>query len=108
RRAKEPANFVTASHLLPCHMAANKPRRAGDQRGHATLTLPSLAWHSRSGRTPAASAPGVVRWPLTTGSTSREKDSHHLLPISFRASSIFCCKSRSEEHTSELQSQSNL
>src|SRR2546421_6294724 len=33
-----------------------------------------------------------LRWLLRAGSTIREKDSHHFLPIIFRASAVFCCK----------------
>src|SRR5439155_24835507 len=98
RRAQEHSHFVTASHQLPCHVAAQEPRRSRDQRGHMTLTLPSFAWEFCSRGTPVSSALRVAfRWPLTKGPTSREKDSHHLLPISFRASATFRCEAAASE-----------
>ena len=90
RRAKKHPHFVTASHQLAGHVAAQEPRRSRDECGHTTLTLSPFACASCSMWTPVSSTLRVAfRWPLTKSSTNHEKNSHHLLPISFRASAVF-------------------
>src|SRR4029077_3269518 len=64
---------------------------ACDQRSHATFTPSSLARDSCSaGALFSFALRTALLSPLTTGSIKREKDSHHALPISFRASPAFC------------------
>src|SRR5213594_1778391 len=94
RCAKEHADIIAAGHELTCHVAAKKARRSCNQRGHAILTPSSSAWDSSARRT--ALSPvfrAALRWLLSAGSTIREKDSHHLLPINLRAAATFCRKS---------------
>src|SRR5260370_24684466 len=92
RGAQKHAHFVAASHKLPCHVAAQEPRRACDQRGHATFTPSSLARASCSTRWPVSSTVcAAFRSPLTTGSTNLENNSHHMLPIILRASAELDC-----------------
>src|SRR5438445_8448817 len=92
RGAQEHSNFVTTGHQLPSDVAAQEAGRACDQRGHATFTPCSLACVSCSRPTPVSSALcSALRSPLTTGSTSCEKNSHHLLPISLRVSAVLSC-----------------
>src|SRR5438552_7298867 len=93
RSAQKHAYFIAANHQLPRHVAAQEPRRACYQRGHATFTLSSFALVSCSMLAPmslelrAASNP-----PLKIGSPIRENASHHMLPMSFRTSAIFRCQ----------------
>src|SRR2546427_9156675 len=93
RRAQKYAHFVPAGHELSCYVATQEARRACDQRGHATFTPSSSARASCWTRTSIAWALGAEYCSaLTTGSTIRENDSHHVLRMSLRASAIFRCK----------------
>src|SRR5882762_3380445 len=95
RRAQKNTHSVAAGHQLPCHVAAEESRRACDQRAHATLMPSSSSFATCSRCTAEAPAAGRLRCsPRSTGSTSREKDSHQILPIRLRASAVFCDKVR--------------
>src|SRR4029077_10097129 len=93
RSAQQHAHFISARYELPRHVATQKTGRACNQRGHATLTPSSFACDFCSrGREASPPLRATCRLPLTMGSRSREKDSHQMFPINFRASTVFWTK----------------